>query len=148
MSDGGKDPLLLRCTYNIIKECESMISKIWVKSKIVLWQQRYYNLLTEKKDKKIHVGEVLILFENVLLPSISRYSLQAPSLDDILLGNFAMSNSIIFVEDIITWKGDFEIFSSDRTNLVILKTKTSLVSIKKFLYQCHLLCTKVLLFCI
>ena len=116
--------------------------------KIVLWQQRYYNLLTEKKNKKIHGCKVLIFFENVLLLSISRYSLQTPSLDDILLGNFTMSNSIIFVEDIITWKRDFEIFSSDRTNLVILKTKTSPVSIKKFLYQCHLPCTMVVLICI
>ena len=31
-----------------------MILKMWVKSKFVLWQPRYYNLLTEKKHKKIH----------------------------------------------------------------------------------------------
>ena len=31
---------------------------------------------------------------------ISRNSLQAPSLDDILLGNFTLSNSITLVEDL------------------------------------------------
>ena len=49
-------------------------------------------------------------FEKVLLLSISRNSLQAPSFDDILLGNFVLSNSIIFVEGIIQWKILWNIF--------------------------------------
>ena len=36
-----------------------MILKGWVKSK-VLCQPRYYNLLNEKKYKKIHVFELII----------------------------------------------------------------------------------------
>ena len=51
--------------------------------------------------------------ENVLLLSISSNSLQTPSLDDILLGNFTLSNSIILVEDLIRWKRGFEIFLID-----------------------------------
>ena len=43
-----------------------MILKMWVKSKYVLWQPRYYNLLAEKSDKEIHVFEIHI-FENALL---------------------------------------------------------------------------------
>ena len=35
---------------------------MWVKSKFALWQPRYYNLLTVKNNKKIHVFEVLIFF--------------------------------------------------------------------------------------
>ena len=37
-----------------------MIFKMWVKSKFVFRQPGYYNLLTEKKDKNIHVFGVLI----------------------------------------------------------------------------------------
>ena len=37
-------------------------------------------------------------FENILLLSISRNSLQTPSSDYILWGNFACSNSITLVE--------------------------------------------------
>ena len=54
-------------------------------------------------------------FENVdsfLLP-ISRTSLQTPSLDDIRLGNFTLSNSIILVEDLIRGERGFEIFLLD-----------------------------------
>ena len=58
-------------------------------SKFVLWQTRYYNLLTEKKDKKIHDSEVLIF-------------LKISSLVDILLENFTLSSSIILVEDLIS----------------------------------------------
>ena len=78
-----------------------MILKMWAKSKFVLCQPRYYNLLTEKNYKKIHVFEVLIFFEDVPLLSISRNSLQTPSLDDIFFRNFTLSNSIILVEDLI-----------------------------------------------
>ena len=55
-----------------------------------MWQQSYYNLLTEKKDKKIHVFEVLIFFENILLVLVSRNSLQTPSLVDIIFGNITL----------------------------------------------------------
>ena len=71
------------------------------------------NLLTEKEDKKIHVFEVLIFSENIQWMQISRNSLQTPSLDHILLGNFTLSNSIIFVEDTITSNRDFVLFLID-----------------------------------
>ena len=51
------------------------------------------------------------LSENVLLLSISRSSLQTPSLDDILLEN--LSNSIIPVKDPIRLRNGFEIFLID-----------------------------------
>ena len=50
--------------------------------------------------KKIYVFEALIfLFENILLLSISRNSFQTLSSDDILVGSFTWSNSIILVID-------------------------------------------------
>ena len=53
------------------------------------------------------------LFEKVLLLSISRISLQTPSLDDILLENFTLSNPIIPVKDLIRLRKGFEIFLID-----------------------------------
>ena len=71
--------------------------------------------MTEKKYKKIHVFE-LVFFENLLLLLFSKNSLQTPSLDDILLGNFTLSNSIILVEDLIRPKRGFEIYPYDIEN--------------------------------
>ena len=51
-----------------------------------------------------------LIFENVLLPSISRSFLQTPSLDDIILRHFTLSSSIISLKDLIRWKRGFEIF--------------------------------------
>ena len=81
------------------QRCETMILKMWVKSKFVLWQSLYYNLLTEKNDEQILIFEVFIFFEKVMLLSISINYLQTPSLNDIILVNFPLSNSIILVED-------------------------------------------------
>ena len=44
------------------QRCKPTISKIWVKNKFVLWQPRYYNLLTEK-GKKIYVFEALLFLK-------------------------------------------------------------------------------------
>ena len=52
-------------------------------------------------------------FENLQVPSVSRNSLQTPSLDHALLGNFTLSNSIILVEDLMRWKRGFDIFLID-----------------------------------
>ena len=109
---------------------------MWVKSNFFLWQTGYYNLLTEKKDSKIHVFEVLLFFVNVMLLSISRNSLRALYLDNKLLGNFTLSNLIILVEDLIRWKRGIDVFWLI-TMMVILKIKISLVSYKKLLYQYH-----------
>ena len=70
---------------------------MWVKSRFVLRQPRCYNLLNQKMDKKICDFEVHIF-------------VKTPSLDDKLLGNFQLQNSIILAEDLIRWKIGFEIF--------------------------------------
>ena len=96
--------------------------------------------MTDKKNKKIHVFEVFIFFENILLLSVSRNSLQAPSLVDIILRNFTSSNSTILVEDLIRWKRCFEIFlidqcASDIANKNIAgKYQSFLVSVSATLY--------------
>ena len=50
--------------------CTVDLLQIGVKSKFVLWEPRYNNLLTKKKGKKIYFSEPLI-FWNILLPSVS-----------------------------------------------------------------------------
>ena len=61
--DRGKDPFFLPTPFGRTRDlllhlqyyqrCELIILKMWVKSKFVLWQSRYYNLLTAKNKKKI-----------------------------------------------------------------------------------------------
>ena len=80
-----------------------------VKSKFVFCQPRYYNLLTEKSIRKFMFLKYSFSW-NVPLLSISINSLETPSFDDIFLGNFTMSNSIILVEDLIMWNRGFKIF--------------------------------------
>ena len=113
---------------------------MWVKSKFVLWQSHYYNLLTVKNNKKIRVFEVFIylifFFENLQVPSVSKNSLQTPSLDHAFLGNFTLSNSIILVEDLMRWKRGFEIFSIDYYADDI-GNKNIDGKYQKFLYQCY-----------
>ena len=72
---------------------------MWAKSKFALCKQRYYNLLTTKKYKKIQTFKVFIFFEDT--PLLSIYFLQIPSLDDMFLGSFTLSNLIILVEHLI-----------------------------------------------
>ena len=62
--------LLLHRQYH--QKCEPMILKMCLKSEFVLWQPRYYKLLTEKKDKKTNVFWNTHIFENVLLLLIRR----------------------------------------------------------------------------
>ena len=79
--------LLLHLQY--FRHVDPIILKMRVKSKFILWQPRYYKNRSDwKTEKKIHVFVVLIFFENILLLSISRSSIQTPYLDDILLGKF------------------------------------------------------------
>ena len=53
--------LLLYLQY--YQRCEPLIFEMWVQSKFLLLQPGYYNLLTEKKNVKIHVFEVLIFLK-------------------------------------------------------------------------------------
>ena len=73
------------------------------------------NLLTEKEFFFTFL-KYSFFFENLQLLSIPTNSLQTPSLDDILLGNFTLSNSIILVEDLIRPKRGFEIYPYDIEN--------------------------------
>ena len=90
------------------QKCEPIVLQMWVKSKFVLRQPRYYNLLTEKKWLENLRFWITHFFENILLLSILGNSLQPPSSDDTLLRNFTLSNSIILVED-LTWSGKWEV---------------------------------------
>ena len=69
--------------------------------------------MTVRNKKKIHVFEVLIFFESLQALSVSRNSLQTPSLDHALFRNFTWSNLIILVEDLMKWKNGFEKFLID-----------------------------------
>ena len=69
--------------------------------------------MNEKKIRKSTFLRYSFFFEKLLLQSISKNSLQTPSLDNILLGNFALSNSIILVENVIRWTKGFKIFLID-----------------------------------
>ena len=84
--DREKDLLLLAYTYipststvglllhlQHYQRCEPMILKMWVKSKFVLCQPRYYNLLTEKY-KEIHVLEVLSFERRTLAVNLKKFS--------------------------------------------------------------------------
>ena len=82
-----------------------------VKSTFLLWQPRYYDWLKKIITKFTFLKYAL--FENVLLLSISRNFLQTSPLDDMLLGNFTLPNSIISVNDLIRWTRGFEIFLID-----------------------------------
>ena len=84
--DRRKDLLLLAYTYipststvglllhlQHYQRSELMILKMWVKSKFVLCQPRYYNLLTEKY-KEIHVFEVLSFERRTLAVNLKKFS--------------------------------------------------------------------------
>ena len=114
---------------------ELKIFKMWVKNKFVLWQPRFYNLLTKEKDKKCTFLKYSDFWKR-FITVISRNSLYIPSLDGIVLGNLTWSSSIILVEDLVKWKRCFEILLIDHFAGDI-RNKISLVIIKKFVYQCH-----------
>ena len=111
-----------------------MILKVWVKSKFVLRQQRHYDWL--KIIRNVTFSKYSFS-ENVLLLSISRNSLQTPSLDTKPLRNVTLSNSIISIKNLIRWKKERFRNIFDWPMLVILKITISLVTNKTPLYQCH-----------
>ena len=82
-----------------------MILKMWLKSKF-----SFVTYWLKKKKKSVHVFEIFIFWKLAVIFPISRSSLQAASLDDILFGNFTLSNSVILVKDLVRWKRGFEIF--------------------------------------
>ena len=67
--------------------------------------------MTEKKRKKIYDFEAIV-FENILLLSISKFSFQTPSSDDILAGNY-MVNFNYFIGRPNKVKESFQIFLID-----------------------------------
>ena len=88
-----------------------------------------------KHDKKIQVFKVLIFWKRTVTVNFKNF-LQAPSLDDMLLVIFTLSNSIISLKYLIKWKRGFEIFLIDHYAGDIGNKKISLVSIKKSFYHC------------
>ena len=79
-----------------------------------MWQPSYYNLLTDKKDKKIHVFEVLIYFFWKYIVTISLKKFSSNTISSWY--NFGKYYIVIFnylVEDLIQWKRCFEIFLMD-----------------------------------
>ena len=76
-----------------------MILKICVKNKFVLWQTRFYNLLTEEKDKKIHIFEIFIFLKKCF----RWYT----------FGKFYIAKFKISVKDLIKYKRGFEMFFID-----------------------------------
>ena len=85
---------------------ETMTIKMWVK--------RYNNLFAQKKNKKVHILEILTFWKRTVILPILKSSLQIPFLDDILWQHFTLSNSIILVKDLTRWKKRFEIFLIDQ----------------------------------
>ena len=88
--DSRKEPLLLpyahissSSTVGLIlhlqyyQRCESMIFQMWMKSKFILWQPRCYDWMKKMIQKFMFLK--YSFFENVLLVSVSRNSLQTPS---------------------------------------------------------------------
>ena len=87
---------------------------MWVKSKLVLWKPGCYNLLSKKKDKKIHKFlKYSFLWKHTVKLSISRNSVPIPSLDDKLRKNFTLPNWIMLMAELKRWKKCFEIFLID-----------------------------------
>ena len=145
MLDRGKDSLLLPYTYTpssstvdlllhlrYYQRCKSTIFGVWVNVNVFRYNQVIMIYWLIKRIRKFTFLRYSC-FENILLLLASRNSLQTPSLVDIILRNFTLSNSTILVEDLIRWKRCFEIFFIGHC-VVILQIKISLVSIKIFLY--------------
>ena len=127
-------------TCNIIRDVNLWFSKCRWKVNLFCYNQVII-IYWLKKWSKTSCFWSTHYFENVPLLSISRNSLQLPSLDDILSGNFTLSNSIILVEDLIRWKRYFEIFvinhcAGNTGNKIIAgKYQTILVSVSTTLYR-------------
>ena len=81
---------------------------------IKMWVKRYNNLFAQKKNKKVHILEILTFWKRTVILPILKSSLQIPFLDDILWQHFTLSNSIILVKDLTRWKKRFEIFLIDQ----------------------------------
>ena len=108
-----------------------------MKSKFVLWQPRCYNLLIEKKDKKIQIFEAFIFFwKFIVTVSLKMFSSNTTFRWNTFRKFFTLSNSIVSVENLTRWKRSLNYFWLT-TMLVILETKILLVSITKFLYQIY-----------
>ena len=108
-----------------------------MKSKFALWQPRCYNLLIEKKDKKIQIFEAFIFFwKFIVTVSLKMLSSNTTFRWNTFRKFFTLLNSIVSVENLTRWKRSLNYFWLT-TMLVILETKILLVSITKFLYQIY-----------
>ena len=85
--DRGKDPFFLPCNFTSfggtlvlllhVQFCQRYEPIIWrmlVKSKFALWHLLYYNLLTVKNHKKIHVFKYSFFFKLTGTVSLKKFS--------------------------------------------------------------------------
>ena len=76
-------------------------------------QADYYNLTTEKCIRKFIFLKYSLFWRRIHYINL-RNPLETPHLNEIFLGYFTLSNSVILVEDLIRWNKGFEIFLIDR----------------------------------
>ena len=144
--DRGKDPLLQPYTYNpssstvgllldlnIIREVNPQFSEFWGNVNVFRGNQVtiIYWLIT--RIRKFRFLRYTFFLK-------TRNSPQVPSLIDIVLGNFSLSNLTIFMEDLLRWKRRFEIFSIDHctsdiaNKSIASKYRNIVVSVASTLY--------------
>ena len=136
----GKNPIFLPYTYTLsssilhmqyYQRYELKIFKMWVKNKFVLWQPRFYNLLTEEKDKKFTFLKYSDFWKRFITVNLKKFSLYT-IFRWYTVGKFYMVKFNYFSGR----SRCFEILLIDHF-VGDIRNKISLVIIKKFLYQCH-----------
>ena len=142
MLNGVKDPLLLPYTYILssstvdlllhlegYQKCEPMILKIWVKSKFVLWEQRFCNWL-KKNNTKIHAFEVISLWKRTVTVNPKKFS------SNTIFRWYTFGKFYIAKFNYLSERPN-KVKNRLRSILAILEITISLVSIKKPSYRCN-----------
>ena len=101
-SSSSSEGLLLYLQY--YRRWEQVIFKMQMKSKFVLQQLRYDNLLTQKKIRKFMFLKYSFSWKRTVNVNLKNLN---------FWGHFTLSNLIILLEDLIRWKRSFEIFLID-----------------------------------
>ena len=90
-----------------------MILKMWVKSKFVLRQPRYYNLLTEKMIRESTALKYSFFRKRIITVTVKKLLSNTIFRWYILKYFQLLANSVILVKDWIKLKRGFEIFLID-----------------------------------
>ena len=101
-SSSSSEGLLLYLQY--YRRWEQVIFKMQMKSKFVLQQLRYDNLLTQKKIRKFMFLKYSFSWKRTVNVNLKNLN---------FWGHFTLSNLIILLEDLIRWKRSFDIFLID-----------------------------------